>query len=111
MKTYFNQSIIALALALALAGLSNPCFAESNVKWVKFSDLNLDKPGDVVVLYKRIQKAATDVCVGNLPYTWVIHRKAFNRCFQRTVDKAVMKIDNPALTSYHLDRNQNVAKR
>ena len=111
MKTYFKQSIIVLVLSLACMGWSNPSFAGSDIKWVKFSDLNLDKPGDVTVLYKRIQKAATDVCIGDMPYTWGYHRRAFNRCFRRTMDKAVMKVDNPALTSYHLDRNQNVVKR
>ena len=111
MKKYINHSVIAVTLSLALAGLSNPAVADSNVKWVNFADLNLDQPGDVAVLYKRIQKAATRACIGDMPYTWVTHSKAFNTCFQRTMDKAVMRVDNPALTSLHLDRNQDVVKR
>lgn len=111
MKTYIYQSVIALTLFLALAGFSHPCVAASDVKWVNFADLNLNKPGDVAVLYKRIQKAAKDVCIGDWPSTWVYNRRAFKRCFKLTVDKAVMRIDNTALTAMHLNQSKSVAGR
>ena len=110
MKTYFNQSIIAVALSVVLAGLSTPVFAERSFVEVNFADLNLAQPSDVAALYERIQVAARQVCKDDTAI-WGYHRRAFNRCFERTMDKAVIRIDNPALTSLHLEGNQSVVKR
>ena len=107
MKKYFNQLVIALALVLA--GLSSPVFAGRSSEKVDFSDLNLNQQRDVAVLYERIQSAAEQVCKDDTAI-WGYHRKAFHRCFARTMDKAVSQVDNPALTAYHLDRHQQVAK-
>jgi len=110
MRTYLKQSVITITLATALSGLSSPSFAGGFFKKINYADLNLDQPGDVTVLYGRIQDAAGLVCKDKTAI-WGYHRKSFNRCFEQTMDKAVMRIDNTALTLLHRGQNESVAKR
>ena len=112
MKTYLNQLIIALTLSLAIAGWSNPSLAGGYHQAVNYSDLNLDRPGDVAVLYARIQGAARTVCKISMSATWdyslITH---YHQCVQATVDKAVRGVDNDALTALHQGWMEKVAKR
>ena len=112
MKTYFNQSIIALALSLAVAGWSNPSFAGGYHQAINYSDLNIDRPGDVAVLYARIQRAARTVCRLSMSATWdssqITH---YHQCLQATIDKAVQGVDNDALSALHQGQMGRIAKR
>ena len=79
---------------------------------VNYSDLNLEQPKDVAVLYERIQYAARLVCKDvTATWIWGYHRKNFNRCFQGVVNTAVMRIDNTTLTALHQGQSESVAKR
>lgn len=112
MKTFLKQAVIVLTLAIALSGWSSPSLAEGYHQEVNYSDLNLDQPGDVAVLYKRIQGAARTVCKLDTATTWdgslMTH---YIQCIQAAVDKAVHGVDNDALTALHQGRMEKVAKR
>ena len=110
MNSYLNKLVVITILSIALTGLSCPSIAGQFLKRVNYSNLNLDRPGDVTVLYERIQDAARLVCKDDTA-TWGFHRKAFNRCFERTMDKAVMRVGNGALTALHQGQIESVAKR
>lgn len=110
MKSFIEKSVIAVILSVILPGLCGPSFAGEYYAKVNFADLDLDQPGDVAVLYDRIQDAARTVCTDDTA-TWGYHRKAFDRCFGRTVDKAVTGIGNSTLTALHAGQNIPVAKR
>ena len=110
MKTYLKRPVITLTMCMALAALSCPSFAGKYFEKVNYADLNLEQPGDVAVLYERIQDAARAVCKDDT-LIWGYHRKALNRCIQRTVDLAVVRVDNTALTALHQGRSESVAKR
>lgn len=112
MKTYLKQSIIAMTLSIALAGLSNPSLAGGYHQSVKYSDLNLEQSGDVAVLYERIQDAARTVCQLDQSASWdgslITH---YQRCIRIVIDKAVHDVNNEALTTLHQGQHENVAKR
>ena len=112
MKIYCNRLIIALTLSLVITGWSSPSLAGGYHQAVNYSDLNLDRPGDVAVLYARIQGAARTVCKISMSATWdnslITH---YRQCIQATVDKAVHGVNNDALTALHQGRMEGVAKR
>lgn len=67
---------------------------------VHLGDLNFDRPGDVAVMYERINSAAEQVC----------HRRALNgsyvispsdeNCVSDTVEKVIAGINRAPLTSF-----------
>jgi len=110
MKTYRKQSLIAIAFVVIFSGFSNPSFADGFSKKIGYSDLDLDQPANVAVLYERINKAANTVCTDTTAI-WGYHRRNFNRCFEKTVTKAVSGINNDALTALHQGLVTKVVKR
>ena len=110
MKTYYKHSIQAVILSTVLLATSNISLAGGYYKKIGYSDLNLEQPADVGVLYERIKSAAHVVCTDSTAI-WGYHRKSFNRCFKKTVDKAVESINNSVLTKLHRGHEQAVAKR
>lgn len=71
---------------------------------VKYSDLDISHPRDAIVLYRRIHTAAANVCA---PYdrggslSAKMHLKA---CVNKTVEDAVVKINEPALIAVYSAR-------
>lgn len=110
MKTYYKHSIQAVILSMVLLGTSNNSPAGGYYKKIGYSDLNLEQPADVGVLYERIKSAAQVICTDSTAI-WGYHRKSYNRCFKKTVDKAVKSIDNSVLTKLHQGQEQAVTKR
>jgi UrcA family protein len=111
MKTHLKRSVIVMALSIALLGLSSPSFAGGYHRAVNYSDLNLDQPGDVAVMYERIQDAAKTVCRLDKS-SWdgrvITH---YRKCIQTVVDKAVHDVNHDTLTALHQGQNESAAKR
>lgn len=65
---------------------------------VSYADLDISKPEGAKVLYRRIVKAANEVCdspgLKTLGTTQVI-----NRCVDHAIDKAVKDVGSPALSA------------
>ena len=110
MKTNLKQSLIAVALMVIFSGFSNPSLAGGFSKKIGYSDLDLEQPADVAVLYERIKHAAKIVCTDKTAI-WGYHRRNFNRCYQRVVNKAVTSMDNNMLTTLHPGQENRVAKQ
>lgn len=97
---------------LALLGLSLPAFAaaatptqavEEVQMRVSFADLDLAHEAGVESLYRRIRMAATSACgsptlreAGSLKVL-----RDSQDCYRDLLDKAVLKVDNAALTKRH----------
>ena len=111
MKTYLNQSVIALILSLAITGWSNPSFAGQYHRKINYTDLNLDQPGDVAILYARIQRAARLVCRRERARWDEFVMTHYQQCLQMTVDKAVHDVNLDALTALHRGQMESVVKR
>ena len=97
---------------LVLLAVSVPVFAyaaapkqalEEVQMEVSFADLDLNHEAGIDRLYQRIRSAATEACgstslheAGSLKVL-----KARQECYKELVDKAVLQVDNAALTKRH----------
>jgi UrcA family protein len=96
---------ILSALAVSFSGLSAAADSEPvRTAIVKYNDLNVSSPQGADVLYRRIQRAAANVC-------WIATDDHFynkilvSNCVHRAVADAVMKINNPALFDAYNAKN------
>jgi UrcA family protein len=68
---------------------------------VSYRDLNLSRSADVQVLYRRLERAASSVCM-QVP-AWELSRHlAYSRCYNSALDSAVLAVRSPELLA--LDR-------
>ena len=92
MNTRYKRSAAALAICVALAGVSLPAQADTRVN---FGDLNLSSSEGIATLYQRIESAVRLACKDRLaPWS--------RRCYDATIEDAVAKIDQPQLTALHI---------
>jgi len=95
--------IVALALCATFVG--NVLAATPNdappQRVVGFSDLNLNGPTGITVLYQRIEAAAHVVCdsASERELAQVVR---WHLCLDQAIARAVGDLSIPALTSYHL---------
>lgn len=99
------NSIRSLALALSALALvcGNATAGDRNAqeqRIVRYSDLNLNHPDGVKVLYRRLTSAARAVCPVQLSVSAAARYKA-TQCAQMALANAIAKIDNANLTAYH----------
>jgi UrcA family protein len=69
---------------------------------VKYADLNIASPSGALVLYERIRAAAQSAC----NYFWFKTDADEARCVQQTIEKAVTKVNQPALTAVYVAKNK-----
>jgi UrcA family protein len=68
---------------------------------VKYADLDLNRPGDVKILYHRVRLAANESCgIGEITGSH-LKQQSWLQCVARAVDETVTHLDRPALTAYH----------
>ena len=90
----FAFSVPAIASADDLKGRSEK---------VTYADLDVQKEQGAAVLYRRLQQASKRVCGVESARTagGVRELTRQQQCYRSTLDQAVAKIDNAALTSIH----------
>jgi UrcA family protein len=78
---------------------------------VKYSDLDLNRPSDVRVLYRRIRFASEESC--GLSEITGSHQQlpSWKRCVAGAIDRAVAQVDRPALTAYHRQHAADAASK
>jgi UrcA family protein len=104
----FVKVVIASIIALAL-GVSSIVAAEAGAdlkgtaKKVSYADLNLDKEEGAIVLYKRLQIAARQVCsVHTFTVRGSLKEAAEKKaCYRDTLDVAVSQLDNQYVNKLH----------
>lgn len=114
-RTVARVAVLACA-AFCANGITRPAHAadasiEVPTRQVSFAGLNLTKPGDVEVLYRRIAAAASQVCdtvAGPLPLETKFRVK---RCMAETIARAVADVDAPALTQYYATKTHQPETR
>jgi UrcA family protein len=92
------RGLIAVAIFGALgSGFSAVSAADSGSVSVavKYSDLDIASPSGARVLYERIRKAAQGGC----SYYWFKTDADEARCVQDAIAKAVVKVNQPALSA------------
>ncbi|HTX24482.1 MAG TPA: UrcA family protein [Steroidobacteraceae bacterium] len=104
-----SVSVLLLACAAAYAD-SPPSVAFQHASLVRFTDLSLDRPGDVAKLYERITAAADKVC-GPRSLTGSYSKSGvYASCYADAVSQAVARVNHPALTAYYEQRTPSPAR-
>ncbi len=91
------KSLVATFVVIVLSGPAvvladtHSNFVEGPKSTVSYADLNLESEEGVRVLYRRLQRALSDVCSPNETRT----------CYRRTLSNAVDKFDDEDLTRIH----------
>jgi UrcA family protein len=97
-------SIAVLSLTCAAAYADSATVEFQSASAVRFSDLNLDRPGDVAKLYQRIATAADKVC-GPRSLTGSYSKASiYQSCYADAVAQAVGRVNQPRLTAYYRQR-------
>jgi len=90
------RSLVATFVVIVLGGTAvvladiHSYFEDPKVT-VSYADLNLESEEGVRVLYRRLQRASSEVCSPNETRT----------CYRRTLSNAVDKFDNEDFTRIH----------
>lgn len=106
-----NRSSLTVSIAVAILSITGTALAVPEAtagaaaalpsRVVRFDDLNLGQPRSVAILYARIQAAAAQVCGDAQRVGSRVLSVAWQVCVATAVDRAVSKVDRPALTAYH----------
>ena len=72
---------------------------------VAYDDLNLSSPAGAKTLYARLESAASRVCGGEPNLLQELQKQiAFHSCYDKALDNAVRKVDDPRLQALHRER-------
>ncbi len=74
---------------------------------VRYADLDLSKPQDISILYKRISRAARDNCSTDAA-AWDGRTSLLKKCIGQTIEDAVNRINKPPLTALHRERKNRM---
>ena len=102
MKHFATTLVSALTLyAISPSGLAAPAPAEVHSEIVRFADLDLTRPAGAQQLYRRIERAAHEVCAAYGP-------RGYDRsCADAAITRAVAEVGAPLLTAHQ----QTLAQR
>ena len=74
---------------------------------VQYGDLDVSSPEGAAKLYRRIAKAADNVCgVHDAPTHNLYYRASVRTCVQKAIADAVTKVGQPALLSLYNSKNR-----
>jgi UrcA family protein len=98
-------TLLVMSCSIPLAGtaaIKTNAVGERTVS-VTMADLNLAEPQGVSVLFRRLQRAADDVCGSRhlLAAGSLKQRQLNQHCYAQTLGKAVREIGNAELTELH----------
>lgn len=71
---------------------------------VDVRDLDLSSQRDVKKLYGRLYRAARVVCEARRSYPRDYIKEVVRPCVRSALDKAVLQVDLPTLTAYHMTK-------
>jgi UrcA family protein len=97
-----NSSVTFRCAAAVVAALvSGSLLAADPSKTVNYSDLNLNSSAGVEALYKRIKKAAYEVCQMPTGTHQIRIESELKACKVDSVDRAIQQVNLPSLTALH----------
>jgi UrcA family protein len=105
MKTHhFTKHVAIAAVAAICVGTfttgANAAEPTAPTRVVRYYDLNLDKPADVAVLYKRIHNAAKEVC-GDANSRQLADAMAAKACIRDAVNTSIHTVDNAKMAQQY----------
>jgi UrcA family protein len=103
-----SKILKGVVATVAVIAFSVPAIASADelkgrAEKVTYSDLDVQKDDGAQVLYRRLQQASKRVCgVESIKVAGSVRIYAQKQeCYRDTLDEAVAKVDNPALTAIH----------
>jgi len=78
---------------------------------VQYSDLDLNRPADVRILYQRITHAAGEACGPKVLTGSQLPLPGWEDCVAHAIDAAVSRLDRPALSAYHREHVTDVPRK
>jgi UrcA family protein len=87
----------ALILCPLSSGLAAAASNDARTKVVRFADLDLTHPAGAQELYRRIRRAAREVCE---PDGTTGYLESYGECLRGAIAHAVLEVDAPLLTEY-----------
>jgi len=91
---------VALTCGSVIAVAAPPAGQVQQSMQVQFQDLNLNRPEDVVILYRRLRLAAEQAC-GPRALTGSFYKaQGYEQCVTDAVSRAVRSIDRPSLSVF-----------
>lgn len=112
-RTYVSASrfaVRAMALALALVTVNAitalPGFAADRGVKVQTNDLDLKTEAGASKLYSRLKVAAAQSCGPNA-WPMLEKRRAWEKCYERTLNAAVTSINEPTLLVIHQQQGKH----
>lgn len=107
-----TRSLLRSVAVLVFAAWSSLAMASTEMqvrtKTVSYRDLNLANPQDAAALYRRITRAAQEVCGPTEQTGSLLPRPGFRECVRRAIAEAVAKVDRPEIRTYHEQREHRV---
>jgi UrcA family protein len=100
-------TLLALGAIAAGSGIAAVATQEVNVG-VRYSKAELTSADGAARLYRRIQYAARRAC-GEADGRELKRHFLAQTCYERAVDAAVAKVDEPSLTALHRSRSPRTA--
>jgi UrcA family protein len=99
------------ALATTPGSLGAAYAADAPSIKVSYADLDLSRPADAQVLYRRLKQAAAGVCGSSVRPAELLRYDIWRRCYDPALHNAVMQIAAPELlTRYRSDQNNDHAR-
>jgi UrcA family protein len=75
------------------------------VKKVSYGDLNLETEAGARVLYRRLRRAAGEVCT-SLESIDAVLRAGWSACYHNAINSAVASVNKPRVTALHNQLNR-----
>ena len=105
-RSFGLRAALATAISCGVAmttATADQIDGEPLTKVVSYEDLNVNSEPGARVLYGRLRMAATQVCAPFKGDT-LSHKTNWRECFDQAIARSVKEIDQPVLTTYHLNR-------
>jgi UrcA family protein len=105
-RSFGLRAALATAISCGVAmttATADQINGEPLTKVVNYEDLKVNSEPGARVLYGRLRMAATQVCAPFKGDT-LRHKTNWRECFDQAIARSVKEIDQPVLTTYHLNR-------
>jgi len=103
LRTAVAFTVVATCAAIGALGTAHAASADVPARTVRYSDLNLSTEQGALVLYERIEAAASRVCAADNMLD--LDALATARvCREQAIAKAVRAVNMPMLASVHAER-------
>lgn len=100
----FNVITLTLTSLLGFGGAmaaADAQAAEAQRVTVSYRDLDLSRSTDVQRLYQRLKHAARSVCLDEPAAEQFVRHRAWQGCYDHSLDSAVMQIRSPELLALY----------